>query len=80
MKSTLKILAWLLGLVVVLVILAAIVLPRFFDPNDFRGEIADAVREKTGRELVIEGDLKLTVIPWLGVSIGRTSLSWSGLC
>ena len=75
MKSTLKILAWLLGLVVVLVILAAIVLPRFFDPNDFRGEIADAVREKTGRELIIEGDLKLTVIPWLGVSIGRTSLS-----
>jgi AsmA protein len=75
MKSTLKILAWLFGLIVVLVILAAIILPRFFDPNDFRGQIADAVREQTGRELIIEGDLKLTVIPWLGVSIGRTSLS-----
>jgi AsmA protein len=70
-----KILGWLIGLVLVLIILAAILLPRFFDPNDFRGQIADAVREKTGRELTIEGDLKLSVIPWLGVSIGRTSLS-----
>jgi AsmA protein len=75
MKSTLKILGWLIGLILILVILAAVLLPRFFDPNDFRGQIADAVREQTGRELTIEGDLKLSVIPWLGVSIGRTSLS-----
>jgi len=75
MKSMFKILAWLIGLVLVLIILAAVLLPRFFDPNDFRGQIADTVREQTGRELTIEGDLKLSVIPWLGVSIGRTSLS-----
>lgn len=75
MKSMFKILAWLIGLVLVLIILAAVLLPRFFDPNDFRGQIADTVLEKTGRELNIEGDLKLSVIPWLGVSIGRTSLS-----
>lgn len=75
MKSMFKILAWLIGLVLVLIILAAVLLPRFFDPNDFRGQIADTVREQTGRELTIEGDLKLSVIPWLGVSIGRTTLS-----
>jgi AsmA protein len=33
------------------------------------------VESKTGRVLVIEGDLGLSVFPWLGLEIGPTSLS-----
>ena len=75
MKSVLKILAWLVGLVFVLVIVAALVLPMMIDPNDYRDQIGDAVRKQTGRELVIEGELNLSVVPWLGVEVGRASLS-----
>ena len=75
MKQTLKIVGWIVGLVVVLIIAAAIILPLILDPNDFRDDIADAVRDRTGHELTIEGDLELSVLPFLGVQIGRTSLS-----
>lgn len=57
-----------------LAVIAAVALYIFFDPNDFRDEISTAVTEATGRELVIEGDLALSVFPWIAVEIGKTSL------
>jgi AsmA protein len=75
MKSVLKIVAWLIGIIFVLIVMAAIILPLMVDPNDFRDDISAAVKNQTGRELSIEGDLKLSVIPWLGVEVGRVSLS-----
>lgn len=75
MKPLLKILIWLIGGLIALILVAAIVLPLLVDPNDYREEIGAAVKKQTGRELTIEGDLSLSVIPWLGVEIGRTSLS-----
>lgn len=55
-------------------VIASVALYLFFDPNDFRDEIATAVQESTGRELTIEGDLSLSVFPWIAVDIGRTTL------
>ncbi|UCC13758.1 MAG: AsmA family protein [Gammaproteobacteria bacterium] len=75
MKPFLKITVWIIGLIVVLVLAAAIILPLLVDPNDYREEIENAAREQTGRELKLEGDMNLSVIPWLGVEIGRASLS-----
>jgi AsmA protein len=75
MKSVFKILAWLFGLLFLLVIVAAVVLPMMVDPNDYREQIGEAVTKQTGRELVIEGELSLSVVPWLGVEVGRASLS-----
>lgn len=57
-----------------LVLVAAVSMLLFFDPNDFREDIAAAVREETGRELVIEGEISLSLFPWLAVGIGRTEL------
>ena len=54
--------------------LAAIALFLFFDPNDFREDIEQAVNESTGRDLVIEGDMKLQVFPWLAVEVGHATL------
>lgn len=53
--------------------LAAIVI--FVDPNDFKDDIAAAVHERTGRTLRLDGDLDLSVFPWLGISLGATQLS-----
>ena len=60
----------------VVVIAAAMVLATILiDPNDYKDEISKIVREKTGRELVFDGDLKLSVFPWIGISTGGVSLS-----
>jgi AsmA protein len=69
-----KPLYFLLGIAALLVI-AAIYISFVFDPNDYRERIAAEVKRETGRDLVIEGDLKLTFFPWLGISIGKTTLS-----
>ncbi len=47
----------------------------FFDPNDYKDKITTAVHEATGRQLTIEGDIKLSIYPWLGLSLGATQLS-----
>ena len=75
MGKLLRIVAWIAGLLVVLVVVASIVLPMIVDPNDYKDDIADLVKSKTGRTLAIEGDIGLSVFPWLAVEIGPTSLS-----
>jgi AsmA protein len=75
MKRTLKILATLIGVVLLLIAAAVVIVPLVVDPNSFRDDIASAVKENTGRDLTIEGDLQLSVFPWLGLKMGRASLS-----
>jgi AsmA protein len=73
-----KLIKWLVGLVLVLVLLvvaAVIVLPLVIDPNDYKQEIVEAVREQTGRELTINEPMDLSVFPWLGIAAGGVSLS-----
>jgi AsmA protein len=69
-----KILGWLVAILVVVFALAALAFYLFFDANNFRQEIAGAVEKSTGRELVIDGDVSLSVFPWLAIDVGATSL------
>ena len=75
MGKLLKILFGLVALLVLLVVIAVVVLPLMVDPNDYKDEIAATVEKQTGRTLKIEGDLALSVFPWLGLDIGPTQLS-----
>ncbi len=75
MKGPLKWLAAIVGVVVLLIVSAAILLPIVFDPNDHKPEIIAQVKEQTGRDLRIEGDIALTVFPWIGVELGKVELS-----
>lgn len=75
MNKPLRIAAWSIGALISLLIAVVIALPLIIDPNDYRDEIASLVEGKTGRQLTIEGDLKLSVFPWLGVSIGKIRLA-----
>ena len=74
MDRLVKILLLLVAGVIGLGIVASVALFIFFDPNDFRQEISDGVKEASGRELVIEGDLSLSIFPWLAIEVGRTEL------
>ena len=60
---------------VLLIVGAAIVAPRVIDPNDYREQIQTVVKEKTGRDLAINGDLSLSLFPWIGISLNDVSLS-----
>lgn len=74
MKAVLRITVFLIGALVVLFGLVAAYLLLVFDPNDYRDRLAAEVRKQTGRELVISGDIGLSVFPWLGVDVERLRL------
>jgi AsmA protein len=69
-----KILLSIIAAIVILIVIAIITLPLFIDPNDFKPEIAAAVKDKTGRDLTMTGELKLSIFPWLGISTGKMAL------
>lgn len=75
MGKVINILLLLAAILFAVVLVVALVLPIAIDPNDFKPEIEAAVKKNTGRDLVIEGDLGLSVFPWLGVETGKISLS-----
>jgi AsmA protein len=74
MGRLIKILLLVVAGFVGLAVIAAAALFLFFDPNDFRDDISAQVKKATGRDLLIEGDLSLSVFPWIAVNIGRTEL------
>ncbi|MFT4047925.1 MAG: AsmA family protein [Solimonas sp.] len=73
MARPLKIVLLVFGSLVLLMIAALVAAVMLFDPNDYRGQLQDAVRKETGRELAL-GDIKLKVFPWLRVSLADARL------
>ncbi|HSW52619.1 MAG TPA: AsmA family protein [Sulfuricaulis sp.] len=74
MKKTLKILGLVVGGLLALFIIAAVALTLLFDPNDYKDDIVKLVRDKTGRELRIEGKLGWSFFPWIGFETGKLEL------
>ncbi len=60
-------------LVIVVVAIAALML--VVNPNQFKPLIADQVRNQTGLELVIDGDIGWQFFPSLGFQLGETRLN-----
>lgn len=75
MRKFLKIIGILVGGLAALLIVAVIAISLFFDPNDYKDEVRDLVREQTGRELDIQGDIAMSFFPWIGVEAGPATLS-----
>ncbi len=74
MPLLLKITAFIVGLIILVVGGAAIYLSTIFDANDYKSEIQALVKQQTQLELKINGELKLSVFPWLGVSVEDTAV------
>lgn len=67
-----KLFKWLLGIVitvVLLLVLAVILLPIFFDPNDHKPEIQQAVQNQIGREVSLNGPIGWSVFPWIAIEL-----------
>ena len=74
MRTFFRIVTTLLALVLVVVIAAVLVATLYFDPNDFKDELADSVHKHTGRTMEISGNIELSFFPWLGIDVGRLDL------
>ncbi|KAB7623390.1 AsmA family protein [Alkalilimnicola sp. S0819] len=75
MKGLFKWLGIILGGLIALVLIGVVAVLLLVDPNDYRDDISRAVKERTGRELRLEGDLELSFFPWLGVRTAGVSFS-----
>lgn len=64
-----------LGVVVVLLVAAAFVVPMFIPTETYKDEIASRVRDATGRDLVIKGDIKFTILPTLGLTVNDVAFA-----
>ena len=73
MAKPLKIVLFVIGGFVLLVIAALVAAALLFDPNAYRGQIESKVHEETGRAFAL-GDIKLSVFPWLSVQLADARL------
>ena len=64
-----------IGAVIVLLLVAIGIVFAVFDPNDYKPQIVQLVKERTGRTLTISGEIKLKIFPKIGAAVGKTTLS-----
>ena len=64
----------IVGLVVLLAGAVAVFVMTF-DPNKYKGQIAQLVKDKTGRTLALQGNLEVAVWPALGAKVAGVTLS-----
>jgi len=75
MGKTLKVLGWLIGMLLLLIISAIILVPMFVDVNDHKDRIIVEVKKATGRDLSIDGEIGLSVFPRFMLELNGLSLS-----
>jgi AsmA protein len=74
LMKVLKVLTWILSGLLVLMVIAGVGVWLFFDPNQLKPHIQQQVEARTGRALTLEGDIRLSLFPWVGVELGPASL------
>ena len=71
----LKLVFKILGVVVAVLLLALVVFIFTFDPNNYKDMITAQVEKQTGRDFDIEGDISLSVFPWVGIQVEGVELA-----
>ncbi len=69
-----KILAIAVGGLIALVVVGLLAVWLLVNPNNYKGLIANKVKESTGRDLLLKGDIHLSVFPWIALQLGPASL------
>ena len=78
MKNFLKWGAIIVGCLAVVIIAALLIIPMFFDLQEYKPVIENKVAEATGRPFSVGDDLKLSLFPWAGVSLSDLKLGNTG--
>ncbi len=64
-----------MGAVVGIAVAGATYIAVTFNPNDYKEQIIQTVKESKQRTLHLDGDIKLTFFPSIGANLGKVSLS-----
>lgn len=75
MKTVFKLIGLIFVVVIVLFIVSIIVFTKATNPNDFKNNMDQYVFQKTGRHLVINGDVNWSFFPWLGIDFTQVQLT-----
>lgn len=75
MKKSAKIILLTLTGIVATFAVALVLLVTLINPNDFKSEISQVVKEKIHRDLTIKGDIAWSFFPWAGFKVSDISLS-----
>jgi len=73
-----KALKWILGIaggVLVLLIVVVAIVAATFDPNQYKPQIVDLVKQKIGRTLAMDGKIGLSFFPRIGAEVEKVALS-----
>jgi len=76
--KALKYVLYALAAIVLLLVVVVGIVVATFNPNDYKPQIVQLVKDKTGRTLKIDGDIALKVFPKIGAGVGKASLSERG--
>lgn len=69
-----KILGLVVGGVIAVAALLLAAVWVFVDPNSYAPELAAAVKDATGRELTLQGKMRLSVLPWPALELNSVTL------
>lgn len=75
MKKVFKIAALVFSGIIILILLMMAYFAATFNPNDYKQQVIDLVKEKNGRDLTIDGDISLSFWPKLGADLGKVAIS-----
>ncbi|MBU0622016.1 MAG: AsmA family protein [Gammaproteobacteria bacterium] len=78
MNKYLKYSLWTVGGAIALLAAAITYIALTFDPNSYKPQIIQAVKDNNQRTLKLDGDIKLKFFPSIGLALGRVSLSEFG--
>ena len=73
-----RVIKWIFGLFFLVLILAVVAVAIFvstFDANSYKERIIQTVKNETGRDLTLNGELKTSFYPWLGIELNDAELS-----
>lgn len=62
------------SLLLLLPVVGLIIFVATFDANNYKTQIIEQVEDATGRDFNIEGEIKLSIFPWIGLKAGKASL------
>ena len=66
---------WIVSALIVVVVGLVFIAANVIEPNEYKQQIQTAVKQSTGRDLTIDGDLSVSFFPWIGADIVQLHLS-----
>jgi AsmA protein len=64
----------LILIVIAVLLLALLAFVATFDANNYKPEIIEQVEKATGRDFTIDGEINLSIFPWVGLKVEDVAL------